>query len=154
MKLFIGHTVGLPKSEEESAMEERKLLERNFQANHPALLAAFVRNDNTDKLKMEEVQNFSVANLSRDSALELEHRPTTSSAYQTAVEPSTSFSNNITLTSNNITLASANSFSVSEGYTYQSYGWVRFFFKINPFCFIWNYFSDRTMFLIFVYVSW
>lgn len=133
--IILGHTIGITKNEDEAAMEERKLLERTFQANHPALLAAFaVRNDtisaataltaatalavgSPDKLKMEEVQNFSVANLSRDSNLEsvqMEHRPTTSTAFQTSVEPSTSYSNNITMTSN--------SFSVSEGYSYQTYG--------------------------------
>lgn len=121
--IILGHTIGLTKNEE-VVLDERKILERSFQAN-PALLAAFaVRNDpNTaEKLKLEEVQNFSVANLSRESnaivqamdGAHIEHRPTTSTAFQTSVEPSTSFSNNITMTSN--------SFSVSEGYTYQSYG--------------------------------
>lgn len=118
--IILGHTIGLNKNEELAAMEERKLLERSFQAN-PALLAAFaVRNEAAEKLKMEEVQNFSVANLSREavqSSLDgahIEHRPTTSAAFQTSVEPSTSFSNNLTMTSN--------SYSVSEGYSYQSYG--------------------------------
>lgn len=119
---ILGHTIGLTKTvDEDVVLDERKILERSFQAN-PALLAAFaVRNDPTtaDKLKLDEVQNFSVANLSRDTVQQIdgahiEHRPTTSTAFQTSVEPSTSFSNNITMTSN--------SFSVSEGYTYQSYG--------------------------------
>lgn len=56
----------------------------------------------------------------------IEHRPTSSGPFQTGVqgvqgvpgvqgvEPSTSFANNITMT--------PNSFSVSEGYSYQSYG--------------------------------
>lgn len=101
-------------------LDERKLLERSFQTN-PGLIAAFaVRNDQDNKLKLEDVQNFSVTNLSREAVqatienAHLEHRPTTSTAFQTSVEPSTSFSNNITIP--------PNTFQVSEGYSYQTYG--------------------------------
>lgn len=119
--IIMGHTVGLGKPEEDVLLDERKILERSFQAN-PALIAAFatVRNDQNDKLKIEDVQNFSIANLSREAVQatiensHIEHRPTTSTTYQTSVEPSTSYSNNLTLP--------PNTFQVSEGYSYQTYG--------------------------------
>lgn len=119
----LGHTIGLSKPDDDILLEERKIIERSFQGN-PALIAAFAaRNDQADKLKMEDVHNFSIANLSREAVqatienAHIEHRPTTSTAFQTSInniEPSTSFSNNINL--------NPNTFQVSEGYSYQTYG--------------------------------
>lgn len=111
------------KPPEEVVLDERKILERSFHTN-PGLIAAFAVRQEQDKLKLvEDVQNFSVANLSREAVqatienAHLEHRPQTSTAYQTvtSVEPSTSFANTITLPPNTFQVT-------SEGYSYQTYG--------------------------------